>query len=60
LRHTLAIDGIPTSEKILPSLANIKAALPDGVDFFSFYVSNWNSFIHVAAGVTTLRWREVG
>jgi hypothetical protein len=58
MRDTLAIDGIPTSEEILPSLANLKAALPDGINCFSFYVSNWNSFIHVAAGLAKLTWAD--
>lgn len=53
---TLQIDGVLTNESVFPNLPKLKSALPPGTEIFSFYVINWNSFIHIAAAAAELIW----
>jgi hypothetical protein len=46
---SLAIDGEVANERIFPQLNFLKGKLPSDVEIFSFYVLNWNSFIHISA-----------
>ncbi|MFL6389829.1 MAG: hypothetical protein ACJ71U_20310 [Terriglobales bacterium] len=55
---TLQIDGMLTNERVFPCLPKLKSALPSGSEIFSFYVVNWNSFIHIAAAEATLVWSD--
>jgi hypothetical protein len=55
---TLQIDGVLTNESVFPDLPNLKSVLPQGTEVFSFYVVNWNSFIHIAASEATLVWSD--
>ena len=55
---TLQIDGVLTNESVFPDLPNLKPALPQDTEIFSFYVVNWNSFIHIAAADATLVWSD--
>ena len=56
---TLQIDGMLASEEILPNLPKLLPYLPSGIEIFSFYVVNWNSFIHIAAAEAMLGWPDV-
>jgi hypothetical protein len=53
---TLQIDAVVTNETVFPRLPKLKSALPSDTEIFSFYVVNWNSFIHVAAAEAKLLW----
>jgi hypothetical protein len=55
---TLQIDGVLTNESIFPCLPTLKSALPHGIEIFSFYVVNWNSFIHIAATEAPIVWSD--
>ncbi|HLJ89517.1 MAG TPA: hypothetical protein VKZ53_22095 [Candidatus Angelobacter sp.] len=55
---TLQIDGVPANEEIFPGLRHLKANLPADADVYSFYVNNWNSYIHVAAQQAKLTWLD--
>ncbi len=52
----LQIDGMVTTETIFPGLLKLKQKLPPEVQIYSFYVVNWNSNIHIAAGEAELVW----
>jgi hypothetical protein len=59
---TLRIDGLATTESILPNLAALTETVTPYVNAYSFYVDNWNSYIHIAAKESELIWigeREV-
>jgi hypothetical protein len=43
------VKGVPTSEKILPSLTAYSKLAPPGSFFYSFFLDSRNSFIHVGA-----------
>ena len=47
--HSLNIDGQLTDERIFPGLHPLKQQLPSDIEIFSFYVEDWNSFIHISA-----------
>jgi hypothetical protein len=53
---TLQIDGLITNEKVFPSLPKVLPHLPPETAVFSFYVTNWNSFIHIAHQSANLTW----
>lgn len=53
---TLTIDGFETTDTILPSLATLVATVSPDINPYSFYVANWNSFIHIAAREAALTW----
>jgi hypothetical protein len=53
---TLQIDGMVADEKIFPMLSQLKPSLPSEIEVFSFYVENWNSFLHIAAAEAILNW----
>lgn len=55
---TLQIDGVITSAEIFPTLPRLKPQLPEDTEVFSFYVVNWNSFIHIAAADAKLIWAD--
>src|SRR5882672_7773179 len=50
---TLQIDGALAGENNFPDL---KLTFPLDKEIFSFYVSNWNSFIYISASEATLTW----
>jgi hypothetical protein len=52
----LQIDGVATTETIFPGLSKLKQQLPSQAQIYSFYVVNWNSYIHIAAGEAELVW----
>jgi hypothetical protein len=61
-RGRLRIDGLATTESILPSFARLMGTVTPHVNPYSFYVDNWNSYIHIAAKESELIWigeREV-
>jgi len=43
------INGDVTTEALLPKLEMYRQSVPAGSFFYSFFLRNWNSFIHVAA-----------
>jgi hypothetical protein len=53
------IDGVVTTEDIMPSLKTLRQYLPSGIEPYSFYVENSNSFIHIAAAEATLTWLDL-
>jgi hypothetical protein len=53
---TLRIDGVETTESILPNLATLTETVSPDVSPYSFYVENWNSYIHIAAKDASLVW----
>jgi hypothetical protein len=53
---TLQIDGFETTESMLPNLATLLEGVSAGTSPYSFYVVNWNSYIHVAAKEAELVW----
>ena len=55
---TLQIDGMLTNEEIFPNLPQLLPKLPLGIEIFSLYVANWNSFIHIATEGANLTWLE--
>src|SRR5882757_2617097 len=46
---TLRIDGVETTESILPNLSTLTETVSADVSPYSFYVENWNPYIHIAA-----------
>ena len=58
LPGTLQIDGMLPNESIFPNLPNLLPCLPPKTEIFSFYVNNWNSFIHIANENSNLTWLE--
>jgi hypothetical protein len=52
----LQIDGMTTTETIFPGLSKLKQQLPPETQIYSFYVVNWNFYIHIAAGEAELAW----
>jgi hypothetical protein len=52
----LQIDGMTTTETIFPGLSKLKQQLPPETQIYSFYVVNWNSYIHIATGEAELVW----
>jgi hypothetical protein len=54
--ETLQIDGIPTTAEIFPKLPELKSDLPQDVGIFSFFVNNWNTYIHIATQEAKLTW----
>jgi len=57
-KGSLQIDGVLTNEKYLQNFAQHKAELSPNTEIFSFYINNWNSFIHIAAAEAKLIWTE--
>ncbi len=54
---TLQIDAGPP-DNIPDNLLKLKRELPPDAEIFSFYVENWNSYIHVSAADARLTWNE--
>lgn len=52
----LTIDAGKTSEKSSPAPPIPLDQLPTGVSAYWFFVSDWNSFIHIAAMDAKLQW----
>ncbi len=57
-RGSLQIDGLLTDETNCRNFVQHKTELSPETEIFSFYVSNWNSFIHIAAADAKLIWAE--
>jgi len=55
---TLQIDGSLADAKSFPQLPKLRPNLPADAEIFSFYVVNWNSFIHISAIKARLVWRD--
>ncbi|HET6934443.1 MAG TPA: hypothetical protein VFI72_06360 [Candidatus Angelobacter sp.] len=55
---SLQVDGVLTDETNLANFRKLKQELAPSTEIFSFYVVNWNSFIHVAANDAKLTWTE--
>ena len=53
---SLQIDGVATTETIFPGSTKLKQQLPSETQIYSFYVVDWNSYIHIAAGEAELVW----
>jgi hypothetical protein len=53
---SLQIDGMVADDKIFPVLSQLKPNLLPNIEIFSFYVVNWNSFMHIAASEARLTW----
>lgn len=47
--ETVWASGYSTTEKILPNLESYRKTAPSGTFFYSFFLSYYNSFIHLAA-----------
>jgi hypothetical protein len=43
------LDGCTSSEQIFPKLQSYKGSSTRGTFFYSFFLREWNSFIHIAA-----------
>jgi hypothetical protein len=56
-REQIQIDGMPANAEIFPALPRLTPDLAS-TEVFSFYVSNWNSFIHIACGDARIQWAE--
>ena len=54
----IQIDSMPANAEIFHALPRLTADLPPGTEVFSFYVSNWNSFIHIACADARIIWGE--
>lgn len=54
----LKVDGLLADETTLKDFARHKAEISPTDEIFSFYVSNWNSFIHIAAAEAELVWSK--
>lgn len=52
----LQIDGFKTTESMLPNLAALAATVSLAASPYSFYVANWNSYMHIAAKDAELVW----
>jgi len=50
------IDGVPTSATILPSLPALVRNPSDVQKFYSLYVYDWNSYIHLACAEAIIEW----
>jgi hypothetical protein len=46
---TIWTSGFETSDKMLPNLETYRKNVPVGSFFYSFFLSHWNCFVHVAA-----------
>jgi hypothetical protein len=46
---TIETSGYQTSDKMLSNLETYRKNVPAGSFFYSFYLTHWNCFIHVAA-----------
>jgi hypothetical protein len=57
-RGSLQIDGVLADESNFAEFARCKKEISPNTEIFSLYVSNWNSFIHIAAAVAKLVWNE--
>ena len=53
---TLRIDGVQTTESLLPNLITLRQTVSPEISPYSFYVDNWNSYIHIAAKEAILAW----
>lgn len=53
---TLQIDGIETTESMLPNLTALAETVSPDARPYSFYVVNWNSYMHIAAKEAELVW----
>jgi hypothetical protein len=49
-RSTITVDGLPENPEEFLLLGHLKSRLPAGAFCCRFYVHDWNSFIHLAAG----------
>jgi hypothetical protein len=47
--HTIHTCGDETSDKILSGLETYRKNVPAGSFFYSFFLTHWNCFVHVAA-----------
>jgi hypothetical protein len=52
----LIIDGMKTEQKWFPPLPALVNRMSAGTEVYSFYVNDWNSFIHIAAKEAKLTW----
>jgi hypothetical protein len=57
-QEAIQIDAMPANAEIFPALPRLTPDLAPGTEVFSFYVSNWNSFIHIACGDARIQWAE--
>ncbi|HEX2327864.1 MAG TPA: hypothetical protein VHN74_04005 [Candidatus Angelobacter sp.] len=48
---------MPANAEIFPALPRLTPDLAS-TEVFSFYVSNWNSFIHIACADANIKWTE--
>jgi hypothetical protein len=55
---TIDIDGAPTSVAILPPLSQLAPIPSDVHRFYSVYVYDWNSYIHLACTEATIQWDD--
>jgi hypothetical protein len=55
---SLQIDGFLADETNFPGFNSHKKEISPDTEIFTFYVSNWNSFIRIAAADANLVWIE--
>lgn len=56
---TIETNGLlDTTEKLLPNLQRFRDELGDGYFFHSFFVEEWNRFIHFTGTDATFEWTE--
>ena len=47
--ETIWVSGCETSDEMLSDLATYRKNVPPGSFFYSFFMSHWNCFVHLAA-----------
>jgi hypothetical protein len=52
----LRVDGVPTSEEIMSSMRDLKPRLPAEAPLYSFFIENWNCYMHLAVLNPELEW----
>lgn len=52
----LQVTAVPAETDKLPTLPQLVRALPEGVTVYRFFVSQWNSFIHLACRDASVVW----
>jgi hypothetical protein len=57
-QEEIQINGMKSTAEIFPALPRLTDDLPAGAEVFSFYVSNCNSFIHIACADAMVKWRD--
>ena len=55
---SVCVSGGETTERLLPTIGALRSKAPQGTFFYSFFVNQWNSFIHVAATGAELVWSD--